>query len=100
MSCIIMRNVTRNYRNVTCPSNPRHNQVDLLGDNKFWVQGQSSGGGLVAKPVEAERFCIFWKVFLLNKNGGGGLLADVRYRLRRLFNYMRYLYIMWSRRSP
>jgi hypothetical protein len=71
MSCIIMRNVTRNYRNVTCPSNPRHNQVDLLGDNKFWVQGQSSGGGLVAKPVEAERFCIFWKVFLLNKNGGG-----------------------------
>ena len=41
----------------------------LVGKVPFGVQGQSPGGGLGAKPPEAERFFLFQRVILALKRG-------------------------------
>jgi len=47
----------------------------LVGKVPFGVQGQSPGGGLGAKPPEAERFFLFQRVILALNRGGAATIS-------------------------
>jgi hypothetical protein len=49
--------------------------IILLDEVQFGVQGQSPGGGLGAKPPEAERFFHFEKVIVTLRRGEAATIS-------------------------